>query len=264
MNGTTLVKYTGSAKEVTIPSNVTAIGNSAFNQTAITYVQIPSSVTSIGDGAFSTCWDLTVVAISEGVKTIGVLAFSSTGLTRVNIPSSITSIDSNAFANCPNLYSVSFSLPSSVTKIEISTFNRCTALRDFKIPQGVTEIGEYAFLDTLINEITIPASVKSIGRAAFYSYRGGDSNTKLAKITFEGIPSINFQENLGLHLLRLGGGIETYTRTRNAAGEWTEWTKQTQTPAVPIQEPVQQPVQPGQMPAAPPPVVPGGRPPPGR
>jgi hypothetical protein len=250
MNGTILVKYTGNAKEVVIPSNVTAIGNSAFNQTAITYVQIPSSVTSIGDGAFNNCQNLTVVAISEGVKTIGVQAFNyNIGLTRVNIPTSVTSIGIGAFRDCHNLQSVTFSLPSKLTSISANTFNGCRELRYFIIPQGITEIGDWAFLGTVINEITIPASVKSIGAGAFTGLYTNEDNARLEKITFEGIPSIDLNKSLGLHLLRLGGGTETYTRTRTAAGEFTAWVKQTQTqtPAVQIQEPVQvqQPISPG-------------------
>jgi hypothetical protein len=217
MNGTTLVKYTGSEKQVTIPSNVTAIGDAAFSRTDITYVFIPT-----------------------GVKTIGKEAFSFTGITRVNIPSSVTEIGDGAFRKCENLLSVTFSQPSSLKKINDVTFTFCTALYEINIPQSVTAIGEYAFNTTSINEITIPASVKSIGIGAFFSYLQENATT-LRRITFEGKPSIAFENNLGLDKLRLGGGIETYTRTRNAAGVWTEWVKQT--PAAPQQVPVQTPNQ---------------------
>ena len=55
-----------------MPSNVTTIGDSAFNScTGLTSITIPDSVTSIGDYAFSSCKSLTSITIPNSVTSIG-------------------------------------------------------------------------------------------------------------------------------------------------------------------------------------------------
>ena len=80
-----LVKYRGTATDVTISNSVTSIGNGAFSScNGLTSVVIPNSVTSISISAFAYC----------------------SGLTSVTIGSGVTSIGSNAFYDCSSLASV--------------------------------------------------------------------------------------------------------------------------------------------------------------
>ncbi|MBO4885003.1 MAG: leucine-rich repeat domain-containing protein, partial [Clostridia bacterium] len=78
----TITMYTGSATELTIPSEidglaVTAIGNSSFAScTSLVSVTIPDGVTSIGYGVFSGCSSLTFITIPDDVTSIGDFAFS--------------------------------------------------------------------------------------------------------------------------------------------------------------------------------------------
>jgi hypothetical protein len=230
MSGTTLVKYTGSEKEVTIPSNVTSIGDGAFAGTSITYVNITPNVRSIGSNAFSACYTLTNLNIAEGVTSIGTSAFGNCeSLRYITIPSSVTNLGSHIFRLCPKLESVTFALPSKVTKIPNSMFSGCPQLRSVNIPPSVTVIDDWAFADAWIPEITIPASVKNINSNAFI--RSG-----LSKITFEGITVVDYDGIIDLRSVHLAGGIGTYQKTGGV------WAKQAQTPAVP-QEPVQTPNQ---------------------
>lgn len=56
VNDGVLTKYRGKADNVTIPSNVTVIGNQAFeNCKSLVYVKIPEGVTEIQDNAFLGC-----------------------------------------------------------------------------------------------------------------------------------------------------------------------------------------------------------------
>ena len=59
---------------VTLPDNVTSIGDDAFNNTALTSIGIPASVTSIGKGAFHLCSSLASVTLNSN-PTIGEEAF---------------------------------------------------------------------------------------------------------------------------------------------------------------------------------------------
>ena len=109
MTGTTLTKYNGTSASVTIPNNVTSIGDGAFFENQLTSVTIPNSVTSIGAHAFAACIFLTRVTIGNSVTSIEAAAFiSCSNLTSVTIPNSVTSIGNNAFGVCDNLTSVTF------------------------------------------------------------------------------------------------------------------------------------------------------------
>jgi hypothetical protein len=64
-----LIAFLSDKAEVTLPTGLTHIGNSAFsfcmNLTAIT---LPATLTHIGDNAFYSCWSLTAIHIPKGMK----------------------------------------------------------------------------------------------------------------------------------------------------------------------------------------------------
>lgn len=140
-----LVKYTGPGGTVTIPSEVRAIGDCAFEDCkSITSVTIPNSVTSIGRLAFNGCSNLTNVTIPAGVASIGNQAFySCSSLTSITIPASVTSIGSQVFYSCNSLTSIT--IPTSVTSIGLSMFDRCRNMTSITIPVSVTNIKDRAF-----------------------------------------------------------------------------------------------------------------------
>ena len=174
---------------VTIPNTVTSIGARAFvGCSGLSSVTIPDSVTSIGTQTFAGCSGLTSVVIPHGVTSIGVWAFSGcSSLISVTIPDSITSIpesryhygySSDAFLECENL---------TETRICVTDMARwCTnainsnlrgtrriivdgvEVTDLCIPDGVTNIGNYAFYNCDgLTSVTIPDSVTSIAPYAF-------------------------------------------------------------------------------------------------
>lgn len=120
-NTAVIVRYKGTAADVTIPSRykgkpVTMIDHAAFHDnSAVTSVTIPDSVTSISDDAFAYCSSLTNISIPNSVTAIGSFAFNScTSLKSITLPSSLSTIGNSAFAGCPSLMTVTY--PGSKTQ----------------------------------------------------------------------------------------------------------------------------------------------------
>ncbi len=122
IDGSVLNGYEGSGGNITIPSDVTAIGTGAFaGNTDITSVSMPSGVTRIGMEAFSDCTNLRSVNLPSNLESIGVAAFyGCESLTSVNIPSGTTTISDEAFSYCTSLSTVT--IPDSVTSISDDAF----------------------------------------------------------------------------------------------------------------------------------------------
>ena len=131
--------------KLTIPDDVTSIGNGAFSDCkSLTSITIPDSVTSIEDSAFEGCANLTNITIPDSVTKIRDSTFSCcTSLTSITIPNSVTSIGCDAFYGCTSLTSIT--IPDSVTKIGDRAFKDCTSLTSITIPNRVTWIGKYVF-----------------------------------------------------------------------------------------------------------------------
>ena len=143
-NTAVIVRYKGTAADVTIPSRykgkpVTVIDPVAFyNNSAVTSVTIPDSVTAIPDYAFGFCSQLTNISIPNSVTFIGFSAFNScTSLKSITLPSSLSTIQSYAFYNCGNLKTIR--IPVSVTSIGNCAFDVCPSLMTVTYPGSKTQ-----------------------------------------------------------------------------------------------------------------------------
>ena len=198
-----LVGYTGTGKELTLPSGITEIYKYAFyDNDNITSVTIPTSVTSIGYDAFYKCSNLTTVTFEENsqLTSIGYEAFyGCDNLTSITIPASVTSIGYYAFEYCYKLVEV-YNLSSlNITKGSTSygyvgdyALDVYTSL-DTPSKLSTDENGYIIYTDgedkILVGytgtdtELTLPDGIIEINKYAFYKNDNITSITIPASVT---------------------------------------------------------------------------------
>ena len=184
-NVATLNKYSGTATTVNISQritvngttyNVTAIGNRAFYENALTSITIPEGITTIGQYAFYDCEGLSSVSFPASLTRIGDNAFQyCDGISTISFPPSslLTTIGNYAFNYCQGLSSVSF--PASLTTIGNFAFQGCAQLTTISFPPSslLTTIGEYAFGNCyVLSPISLPSSLTTISEGAFFNCTG--------------------------------------------------------------------------------------------
>ena len=200
-------KYSG---DISIPATVT-YGGITYTVTAIdqvafrfcsglTSIEIPSTVTYIGSNAFEDCTNLTSVKISDLTAWCKInfyawysnplyyahhLFLNGVEVRNMVIPNSVTSIGTNTFIGCTELLSVT--IPNSVTSIGGGAFASCTGLTKVNISDlsswckihfqdasaNPLANANHLFLNgSEVTNLTIPNTVDSIGRFAFYKCYG--------------------------------------------------------------------------------------------
>ena len=132
---------------------------------------IPREVTSIGNSAFENCSSLSDLYIPDSVAKIGYAAFSGcTSLVNLILPRNLTSIDAQAFYGCSNLTSIE--IPENVSVLPDEVFRECSSLTQVLMTEHVTSIGNYAFSGCDINaEFSILDGLTEIGEYAFSNDR---------------------------------------------------------------------------------------------
>ena len=130
---------------VTIPEGYDRVGDEAFANSSITYINFPKSLTLIGERAFENCKNIASITLNEGLENIGKKAFMSTSLTTLKFPSTLQIIHDEAFRDC-FIYGLKFNA-------------------------GLKFIGKGAFAlhrkDKAETTLEIPASMRYIGAIAF-------------------------------------------------------------------------------------------------
>jgi hypothetical protein len=180
-NQNSLIQYPAAKVDMVyaIPATIDSIFNYAFYLNPhLLEVTIPASVASITSMSFSNCNNLVAIEVDETNPYYSdiddvlfnksqslLIKFPAASVTEYEIPESVTHIGDYAFGSSTQLTSVSF--PEALTTIGNSSFSGCTGLTSISLSEELTTIGDYAFINCAFDSINIPASVYSIGEAAF-------------------------------------------------------------------------------------------------
>ena len=175
-----LTRYEGPGGRVLIPEGVTRIGDGAFKGcAALVDLTIPEGVTHIGKNAFANCEKLTGIAIPASVVSLGEDVFygchslsrvvvSSENHTYSGVKNAVLSKDGRTLVACAGVTGT-YVVPPEVDQIGRRAFSGCRRMTGVAIYDGVTEIGDGAFMFcTALSEIAIPGSVKRVGEMAFW------------------------------------------------------------------------------------------------
>jgi hypothetical protein len=209
---------------LTLPQGLATLGSSAFAACHfLAQVEYGNALVSIGDYAFQDCRALTNGRVPFPVASIGREAFSGChSLTQVELPDTLTNLGYGVYSGCENLTAfvaapantvfetvdgvlfskdhralllcpagskpVSFTIPQGVTNIGSFAFDRCGELTNVTIPDGVLSLGSSSFFGcSNLSQVCLPDSVTTVGTEAFRFC------TRLASV------------RLGSKLLDLGG-----------------------------------------------------------
>lgn len=168
--------------EYTVLPTVRGIGEYAFQNSKLDTVRLGNAVRWLADCAFINCRHLEKIDIPDSLQQLGLGCFDGCEQIRdFHIPRDLNCISPPCF-------------PPEVAAFTVSKDNACYAERDgvlfskdftvlyacpkgdgsmdYVVPDTVTEIADHAFSESRLGSITIPASVKNVGRLAFWEMRG--------------------------------------------------------------------------------------------
>ena len=174
----------------------------------VTFMNRTRKVTSIDNYAFRQCAELSSVTIPNSVTSIGEYAFTACiGLTSITIPSNVKYIKEGAFNNCYGLTSVYiFDLETwlsydwdSANPLRYAShlYVNGEEIKDLVIPNGVKTIGKFAFYSWKgVKSVTIPNSVTSIKTDAFWGCSNLTSVTIPSSVTSIGSSAFAYCSSL--------------------------------------------------------------------
>ena len=141
--------------------NLNTIGWRAFfNAGNLAEITLPESLISIDYYAFAGCKNLVTVNFAQNNKLKGIYEGAFFGCQRlqyITIPDSIVEISEYAFYGCMSLDHLPVSETSNIKGIFDYAF-AYTGITDLRIPEGVIDIGNYAFCGALLEKVYIPAT----------------------------------------------------------------------------------------------------------
>ena len=186
-------------KSIVLPEGLKIIGSSAFSSlSSLSKINIPSSVISIGNNAFGSTdlyknqsnwenggfyidnWLLAVdnvkmteftvkegtVGVSDGKSDTSLFPTKVTSISSLTLPNTLKYIGNRSFAR---LKITSLELPETLETMKEGAFMTCAFLESVNLEDCINlkSIGNQAFSNCAIKEITIPSNVLEMGELIF-------------------------------------------------------------------------------------------------
>lgn len=198
IEGTKLIRYNGNSKEVIVPSDITEIGERAFNNCWETEkIVLPENLKIIDPNAFSKCDNLKSLKIPAHVEQIGWVEKGNSGW-----------YSANAFGYCPKIES-----------IDVDTDNQRYTSKDGVLFYKENTTGELKVLvyypaGRKAAEYKIPDTIEMIHSGAFHQSENLQNITISKSVKFIGNDR-NFEESKKHSTLE-----DNYKYSENQIGEW--------------------------------------------
>lgn len=220
----------------TNPASIYTIRTGAFmNCSKLTNFELPEGLAELGGAVFAGCSSISSMTLPEGLATLGTAVsttsgidsgigiFTGTSITSLVIPSTVTSIAPGAFAGCALQSLTVAPAAEGATAAYVAENNvlynadktllvaYASSNTEFTIPASVTEIEEYAFSGSAIENITIPATVQYVGEGAF------SDCIDLTTVVFEGSVGVSatYQNQLADFMFAGCTSLESVTLPEN-------------------------------------------------
>ena len=182
--------YCGSLEELIIPEGITEIPIEMANfTTSLKTLKLPSTIKIIGQQAFRSSNLSNGIIVPEGCTEIVKHAFRGCSAAYVELPSTLETVGEYAFAenealttlcskapvigdymfkNCFNLEFVTLENTKVIKKQAFNMVDPNIAkISKLVLPEGLTTIGEYAFVRLSITELVTPSTLSTVDRNAF-------------------------------------------------------------------------------------------------
>lgn len=146
-------------KNVTLPSTLKSFDVRAFaNCTSLESITLPKDLTSLSDGLFFNCTSLTNLVIPSTVTSIGA--------------GSLTNVKSYSLDNNTH-FSVEGDLliENGGTTKKLISADKSNAT-DLVVPEGITDIGGYAFYGLKLKSLKFPSTLESFESSTFAGLQG--------------------------------------------------------------------------------------------
>ena len=205
-----------SLKSITLPKNLTSVTGQAFTGcTSLTTIKAHEE-----SKVYSNPTSGSYTGVLLNADKTEIIAFplgnTSSSITFTSIASTITKIGDYAFYSNTKISSLTF---TSIKEIGNYAFNSCTNIGSVSIPDSVVTIGNYAFDgDTKISSLTLSSAsaLESIGDYAF-------RNTKITQLTLPAPTSTvtdnNKLKNIGSYAFYGCTSLKTITLQSNSVLE---------------------------------------------
>lgn len=175
LDGVEIIQYNGNSAHVTIPNKINGkpvlkLCNSLFeNCKWITEVTLPNELTTIGNKVFRST-TLTHIVFPNSIKEIGEEAFSYSAVTEMVFPPSIKVLPKNVCYSCKKLKTV---IIMGAVEIGEYAFSFCDAITRLALPETLVTIKNAAFSCChALDNIVLPASLQSVYGDFSCSLRG--------------------------------------------------------------------------------------------